>query len=188
MGRTDTRSIEDDLEDLERKLQRLRIEYDQYFSGNGRREPAQLRADVQKTITRYSSEPPRNTQLKFKFNSLVARFQALRALWGRTLREIEAGTYRGHKFRADLHDLERLEGAQAPERPRRPARSIDKLCDALDSARRKTGEGGSGIDRRRVEQVVRQQTQRLKQKNPNAKVRFKVVIEGNKAKLKATVA
>jgi hypothetical protein len=68
MARLDTREIEEDLDDLEHKLQRLRIEYDQYFAGSGRREPTQLRSDVQKTITRYSSDPPRNTQLKFKMN------------------------------------------------------------------------------------------------------------------------
>jgi len=66
MARLDTRAIEEDLDDLEHKIHRLRIEYDQYFAGNGRREPTQLRSDVQKTITRYSSDPPRNTQLKFK--------------------------------------------------------------------------------------------------------------------------
>ena len=192
MARLDTRAIEEDLDDLERKIQRLRIEYDQHFAGNGRREPTQLRSDVQKTITRYSSDPPRNTQLKFKFNSLVARFQALRALWGRSLREIEAGTYRAHNFRADLHDEERETGEGPPEGPqaKRASRAgaIDKLCAALDSARKQTGESGGSLDRRRLEQIVRQQTQRLKQKNPNGKVRFKVVIEDNKAKLKATVS
>ena len=191
MARLDTRAIEEDLEDLEHKLQRLRIEYDQYFAGNGRREPTQLRSEVQKTITRYSSDPPRNTQLKFKFNALVARFQALRALWGRSLREIEAGTYRAHNFRADLHDHERETGEAQPEGPQakraKRASSIEKLCAALDSARKQTGESGGTLDRRRLEQLVRQQTQRLKQKNPNGKVRFKVVIEDNKAKLKATV-
>jgi hypothetical protein len=68
MARLDTRAIEEDLDDLDHKIHRLRIEYDQYFAGNGRREPTQLRSDVQKTITRYSSDPPRNTQLKFKMN------------------------------------------------------------------------------------------------------------------------
>jgi hypothetical protein len=127
--------------------------------------------------------------LKFKFNSLVARYQALRALWGRSLREIEAGTYRAHNFRADLHEREtgeeQAEGPQAKRAAR--ASSIDQLCAALDAARKQTGEGGAALDRRRLEQIVRQQTQRLKQKNPNGKVRFKVVIEDNKAKLKATV-
>jgi hypothetical protein len=122
----------------------------------------------------------------------VARFQAHRALWGRTLREIEAGTYRGHNFRADLHEMERAEVGGQADGPRatRTSRSssIDKLYAALDSARKKTGESTGSLDRSRLEEIVREQTQRLKQKNPDAKVRFKVVIEGNKAKLKATVA
>jgi hypothetical protein len=195
----DDQTIRDDLEALEHKIHRLRIDYDQYFMGSARREPSQLRGEVQKTITRYASEPPRNTQLKFKFNALVARFQALRALWGRTQREIEAGTYRGHRFRADIHDRERSEatdGSKGTEAgpvdaagagPKRPG-GVDRLLDAIISAREKTGEARGAADRQHLERQVREQTRLLREKHPGSKVKFRVVIEGNRAKLKASLA
>lgn len=186
--------IEEELDDFERMLQRLRIEYDQYFMGGMRREPTQLRGEVQRFITKYMSSPPRNAALKFRFNSLVARYQAFRAIWGRTQREIEAGTYKRHRFRLALQALEAREAAgergRSPRRKRPAAASggsaIDKLYEALSRARTRTGEAGR-IDRASLERAVRKQTAELRRKHGDAKVRFKVVIEGNKAKLKAKV-
>jgi hypothetical protein len=185
--------IEEELEDLDHKLTRLKIEYDLYFSGNGKREPSQLRAEIQRAVTKYTSEPPRNAGLKFKFNSICARFQAYRAMWGRTVREIEAGTYRGHRFRADLHDRERgrpvsdaVKSAPKAEKPRGADAQIDRLYEALVAARAKTGDT-TPIDRETLARNVRRQAAEIKKKHGDAKLRFKVVIEGNKAKLKATV-
>ena len=146
-------SIEEELIDFEHKLQRLRIAYDQYFMGSERREPIQLRAELQRFITRYMSSPPRNAALKFRFNALVARFQAFRGMWGRAQREIEAGSYKRNVFRAKLAQLEELEragsGAAAPGKPARSgaaesataATPIDRLHAALTKARAKTGAG-----------------------------------------------
>jgi hypothetical protein len=170
-------AIEEELDDLDHKLTRLKIEYEQYFSGNGKREPSQLRAEIQRSVTKYTSEPPRNAGLKFKFNSIC--------------REIEAGTYRGHRFRADLHDKARGEAPPtkakpAGEKPRGPDTQIDRLFDALVAARAKTGEKGA-VDRETLARNVRRQAAEIRKQHGDAKLRFKVVIEGNKAKLKATV-
>jgi hypothetical protein len=184
-------AIEEELDELDHKLTRLKIEYEQYFCGNGKREPVQLRAEIQRAVTRYTSEPPRNAGLKFKFNSICARFQAYRAMWGRTQREIEGGTYRQHRFRADLHDRERGSAplpkpAAAHDKPRGPDAQIDRLYEALVAARAKTGEKGP-VDREALARNVRKQAAEIRKQHGDAKLRFKVVIEGNKAKLKATV-
>ena len=139
------------------------------------------------------------TQLKFKFNALVARFQALRTMWGRTLREMEAGTYKGHRFKAELrerhareaavHDAQtsptgvEVAGGAAPK-----PRPLDKLLDAIMAARTKTGERAGAAERERLQKMVEEQTQRLREQHPGARVKFRVVIEDNRAKLKATLA
>ncbi len=185
--------VEEELADFEIKLQRLRIAYDQYFMGSERREPIQLRAEVQRFITRLMSSPPRNAALKFRFNSLVARFQAFRGMWGRAQREIEAGTYKRNQFRAKLAQLEQLEtaGPQATARggpeaakPAEPGTAIDQLHAALCKARAKTGEGALARDS--LEKLVRRQTHALRKKYGNRRVRFSVVVENDKAKLVAS--
>ena len=187
-----TLTIEEELTELDHKLHRLKIEYDQYFLGAMKREPFVLRGDVQRTITRFMSSPPRRPALKFRLNSITARFHSFRSLWGRTIREIEAGTYKRHRFR------QRLQEQAEPEAPRasaaKPAAgkraggsAVDRLYDALVNARQKTGEGAD-VDRKKLTELVRKQAQQLKRKyGDSKKVSFKIVIEDNKAKLKASV-
>lgn len=194
-----SQQIDEDLEELDLKLKRLRVEYDQYFMGGMRREPVVLRGDVQRTITKYVSEPPRNSTQKFKFNTLCARFQSYRALWGRTLREIEAGTFRkrGGMAAAAKDAAEAEEAAAAapaapepdatPDAPRAKRSAVDQLYQALAKARARTGERDLALDRHKLEELVRKQTEALRREHPGAKVSFKVVVENNRAKLKASV-
>jgi hypothetical protein len=191
MRAASSEETEELLQELDQNLTRLRIEYEQYFAGAGKREPQVLRGKVQKLITRFVNEPPRNSGQKFRFNTLNSRFQIYRQLWGRTLREIEAGTYKPHRFRADMHDVERgAEGAPAPveARPPAPRGGVERLLDALLEARRKTGEPQVAMDREKLARIVAQQTETLrKQHGDDARVTFRVAIESGRAKLKASV-
>lgn len=193
MRTEDSQTIDEDLVELETKIQRLKIEYDQYFLGAMKREPILLRGEVQRLITKYVNEPPINARQKFKFNTLCSRFQAYRTLWGRTMREIEAGTYRRHRFRAELHHAEQERAHEAPadgdarpggaasgEAPKWP---VDRIYAGLLAARRKTGEMGE-LNRAKFEEAVHRQTEALRQKHPGAKISFRIVVEDNKAKLK----
>lgn len=193
---------EQELEELEINLKRLRIEYEQFFRGSMKREPTVLRGKVQKTITRFVSDPPRNPAIKFRFNSLNARYQSFRQLWGRTLREMEAGTYAPHKFRLktqasepppqdeakELASLQRQSEELEQKREASSGSAFDRLHNALVSARQKTGESTQELTREKLAQLVKKQTEMIRdQRGADAKVKFKVVIENNRAKLKATV-
>jgi hypothetical protein len=192
--------LEQELEELEINLKRLRIEYEQFFRGSMKREPTVLRGKVQKVITRFVSDPPRNQVIKFRFNSLNARYQTFRQLWGRTMREIEAGTYAPHKFRMkanseqtqeeskELDKLKRQSDELEGKRESASGSPFDRLHNALLSARQKTGESTQELTREKLAQLVKRQTELIRdQRGADAKVKFRVVIEDNKAKLKATV-
>ena len=212
-----SQEIEEELAELDLNIRRLDIEYTQFFRGVVKREPTVLRGKVQKAIIRFANEPPRNSAQKFRYNTLNARFQAFRQRWGRTMREMENGTHHNDRFRAKLEEREREEEAKQlaaldreeqalassrQERkvgdgaaaspganPRKKSSAIDALHGALLRAKQKTGESGSGISREKLAQVVKQQTAAIRAKRgQNAKIKFKVVIEGDKAKLKATVS
>jgi hypothetical protein len=160
-----------------------------------KREPQQLLGKVQKAISKLAADPPRRVALKFRFNSLVARFQSMRQLWGRTMREIEAGTYKPDQFKLKLHQQQRGEdeppAASAPASTtaaaRKPQSGIEKLQEALMTARRRTGEHAP-VDRDKLQQMIRQQTRAIRQKfGSGASVNFQVVVEGGRAKLRANV-
>lgn len=182
--------IEEDLMLLDARLKQLRLEYEQYFLGGRKREPQLLRGEVQKIISYYANVPIRNTGHRFKFNNLRARFFSFRRHWDDTLRKIEDGRYDKHRFQAELHDRERGLAEAATEKPQAegpgPSGELDRLFRAWVDARDATGQGSAGLSRERLAEQLEQQAATLRQRFGVAEVRFRVVVEDGRAKLKAT--
>lgn len=198
-------ALDDDIGMIEGKLNTLRLDYDQYFIGNRPREPVMARAEVQKLFTVYSQMPIQNTALRFKFNSLTSRFFALKRQWDETLRKIEDGTYKRHLFKADLHARERMErekrrartmpgatsgaaesAAEAPPLPSGPAAGEPDLFESYRNAMQSTGQDVSTLTREKLEQALAKQERALRAQLGCKSVRFRVVVEDGKARLKAT--
>ena len=177
-------AVGDDLVVLDNKLKQLKLEYDQYFIGFRPREPVLLRSDVNKIVARYSNTGIQNTALRFKFNNLCARFFAMRRQWDAVLRQIEDGTYRTHIFKAKLHERERR-GGPAPVSPP-PGAAGDDLFERYLAARRDCGEDVKGVTRERLDRLVETQRAAIQERFRCREVRFRVVIENGRTKLKAT--
>jgi hypothetical protein len=185
---TDQVDVDEALDELDQNIKRLRIEYDQHFAGVLKRPPSLLQGRVQKVIQEFSAQPPRSTRQKFRFNQLNSRYQVFRQQWGRTLRQIEDGAYRPHRFRAVLHEQEPGAPAAPPAKDAaQSGKGIDALYGALLRAKEKLGDG-SAPDRAKLEEMVRRQTAEIRAKHGDAKIRFKVVTENGRAKVKATVS
>ncbi len=189
-----TVDVAEDMVVLDNKIKQLKFEYDQYFIGSRPREPVLTRGEVNKMVARYTNTGIQNTALRFKFNTLCSRLFAMRRQWDETLRKIEAGTYERHVFKAKLHERERGIEEDAPK-PLAAAtkRSADEttlggtdLFEAYRSARVSCGEDVSGVSRAKLDQLVAKQRAAIQQKYGCADVRFRVVVEGGKTKLKAT--
>jgi len=189
---TTTESIAEDMVVLDNKIKQLKFEYEQYFMGGRPREPVMLRGDVQKIVTRYSNTGIQNTALRFKFNNLCARYYAQRRHWDAVLKQIEEGTYKPHLFKAKLHERERgVDEEPKPEKAaRRPSDETTAggtdLFEAYCRARRECGDDPAGLTRARLDQLVAQQREAIQKKFGCDEVRFRVVVEAGKAKLKAT--
>ena len=193
MARGQQDPVDEELDELDQGLKRLRVEYDQFFLGILKRPPEVLQGRMQKIIVKYANQILRKTHQKFRFNQLNSKFQIYRQQWGRTIRQIESGTYRGHRFKAKLHERERglspeaeTPRAEASE-PAAKASPMDQLYDALVAARKRAGESGPDPDRAKLGELVRKQTAALRAKHPGAKVRFRVAVDGKRAKLVASV-
>lgn len=181
-------TIEEELTVLETKVKALKRDYEQYFAGVRPREPAQLRAEVQKQIIRHSNTPIQNTAQRFRFNSINSRFQAFKRQWDNILRQIDAGTYKRHVFKADLHERERAKrpAPGAGGGTGRDAAQPGALYDAYCEAARSCGQSVSGLTPQKLEAVVRKQEAALRKKLGCEKVDFRVVVESGKVKLKAS--
>ena len=118
----------------------------------------------------------------------------MRRQWDETLRKIEAGTYERHVFKAKLHERERgidedvpkpLTAASKRKRDETTGGGTD-LFEAYRSARESCGEDVAGLSRAKLDQLVEKQRAAIQQKYGCEEVRFRVVVEDGKTKLKAT--
>jgi hypothetical protein len=179
-------TLDETLQALDHKLNQLRREYDQYFLGSRPREPAVLRAEVQKIVAILSNQSIQNTGLRFKFSSICSRFQAFKRQWEETLRKIEAGTYERHQFKAKIHKRSGGEarGTGAPERRKQ---GESDLFEVYKDAKLACGQDVQGLTRDKLESVVEKQRAQLRAKfGENANFRFRVSVEQGKVRLKAT--
>ena len=181
----ETDAIDEELRMLEFKLAQLKRDYDQYFLGARPREPVQLRGEVNKTVVELTNTAIKNTASRFKFSSICSRFQAFRRQWDEILRKIEAGTYERHRFKARIHEHGGADAdGAAPQGETAPA---NDLYQTYIDARTKCGENVKGLSREKLDGILAKQRAQLADKfGKDAQFRFRVEIEGGKARLKAT--
>ena len=102
-ARSAAQSVAARVEELEKTLERVRASYEAYFLGTERRAPELARQQLHHRLLEFQSTPIVNTALRFRFQNLMQRFTQLAGHWNRTMREIEAGTYRRDVLKAARH-------------------------------------------------------------------------------------
>src|SRR5215470_20153695 len=81
--------IDLDLDRLELEIRRLKIEYDIFFNGGAVRPPLDTKGRVEMTIKRLYDLRGLSAAQRFRYNSLVARYNVMRELWRRQTQERE---------------------------------------------------------------------------------------------------
>jgi hypothetical protein len=99
--------IENRLNEMERKLDRLRSLYDSYFMGMERIPPDTLRREMNRMMLEMQQVPIGRASLRFRFQAMSQKWVLHMTYWNRTMREIEAGTYRRDVARTQRHLAER---------------------------------------------------------------------------------
>jgi hypothetical protein len=88
------------LNELANKIERLKTLYEQYFMGIEKMEPQVSRKEVTRVMLTLQQQYIRNTALRFKFNTMLQKWNIYVTYWNRVLREIENGTYVRHLAKA----------------------------------------------------------------------------------------
>ena len=99
--------IEARLGEMEKKMDRLRSMYESYFMGMERIPPNTPRRDMNRMMLEMQQVVIGNSSLRFRFQSLSQRWVLQSTYWNRTMREIEAGTFRRDLARTQRHLAER---------------------------------------------------------------------------------
>lgn len=195
--------LAEDAAKLEEELEALRARYEQYFLGLERREPVRWREEARKKVLRLKAAFTRNAGLRFRIQSLHARYLSYERLWLRSAREKEEGTYRRDLFKARLHAREREEaeraqavrepaqGQAAPPAPAEPAGPdpeevrLRAVYDAYLAAKRQCNEDVSRLTFEALARTVAKQVPVLLEKYQARSVDFRVEVKDGKAVLKA---
>jgi len=187
------------MEEVEQKLFLLKIDYEKYFSGIERIEPLREREEVRRMVREMEREPMTSATQRFKFQTLKARFQSMELYWTRNLVQIERGTHPKMKFRADLHakpaavaaaaaetiSAEQVEVLrQRQEKQEREERAYKMVFDKYLEARQKCGQS-TDLSFDAVREALHKQVRLIKSTYKTENVKFRILIEEGRAKVKA---
>jgi len=182
-------TIEDRLARLEEDIRRLKIEYDIYFNGGSKRAPYDTKLRVESHLKRIGDDRSLNFAQRFHYNTLATRYNGLREVWRRTLKDREEG-----RDAFTVHRAARLaQEKQAPFRAskfmcadvRHDVQTIKGVYDALMDAKRACGEAGQDLSFAKFHRLVVERTETLKEKVGTDRMVFSVDVESGHVSFKA---
>jgi hypothetical protein len=174
----DSKQIERDLDHFENNLNALKRDYDTFFSGTSKQPPFELRKKVETTIRRFSSNQTFSSAQRFRYNSLVARFNAFQDLWNKQMRMKEEGRSTSGSLITSKISTSNLQVDPREQKLR-------LLYQEYVSLREKNGEGRSNMDYKAFCNVIKKQQEQIINKYQCKDVDFFVRIESGQTKLKA---
>ncbi len=211
-----TTTIDEELNQFERDIRQLKIEYDQYFGGGRKRPPTEIEWRLELMTKRYAE---RGGELKFgqrfRYNNLVQTYAKYKDMFRKRLQQKEEGKVSRH-FGAAAKQIEadrakkqaETEAAEAAahaasaasnatagretfrvvcSKPEQEAEKIAELYDAFLKAKQRAGETTEKLTRSNFNEFVMKKTKDLQKQKNCRDVEYVVeVVEGH-VKLKALV-
>ncbi|MBI1750714.1 MAG: hypothetical protein HY234_08545 [Acidobacteria bacterium] len=206
-------TVDEDLNQLEKDIRQLKIEYDMYFGGGRQRPPQDTQWRAEQMIKRYSERgADMNFSQRFRFNNLSQNFAKNMEVWRKKMKQKEEGFVQRH-FGAAAKAIEaQREKEQAAAPPaaapataaeaRRPAgppslyevacsdpdrepEKVQQLYQALLAAKKKAGEKTDALTLDNFQDFVRLKTEQLKKQAGAKQVEYAVTMEDGQVKLKA---
>jgi len=178
--------IDQDLDRLEYEIRRLKVEYDIYFNGGTLRPPMDTKGRVETAIKRIYDMRGTSFGQRFRYNSLVARYNVMRELWRRqTQGREESGrpptpeahvAVREHIALIRCHD------------PKLEPEKVSELYDQLVAAKRKCGEKLGALSLEVFTQFLASRAEQIKETLATDAVDFVVGVDNGRVKFAARPA
>lgn len=183
-------TIDEQLVRLEDDIRKLKIEFDIFFNGSTKRPPYDTKMRVETQIKRIGDERKLTFAQRYRYNSLVARYVALRDLWRRNVQEREEG--RGNLAAARA----KLGMSDEPAARQRHATfvcadgkaekaTVKSLYEALVEAKKACGEPSDDISFAKFHRMIASKTAALKERLGCERVRYSIYTEGGRVSFKA---
>lgn len=186
LARDNVITVDEQLTRLEDDIRRLKVEFDIFLSGGSKRPPYDTKNRVDSQTKRLADDRSFTFAQRYRYNTLVARFTALREVWRRTLQDREIGRGPGAaRIAARAEQLAEPVGATFTcADGHQDISTIKQLYDALIDARQRNGEVETTLSFPRFHHLIATKTDNLKEKAGCHSVRFSVELEGGRVSLK----
>ena len=178
--------IDLDMDRLELEIRRLKVEYDIYFNGGTVRPPLDTKGRVETAIKRLYETRGLSFSQRFRYNTLVARYNVMRELWRRQTQEHEESG-RPPTAEAVSAMRERVVAIRCTD-PRREPEKVSELYDHLIAAKRDCGERIGGLSLEVFTQFMKSRAEEIKKSLHTEEVDFLVGVDGGKVKFSARPA
>ena len=177
--------VAEDIAQLELELRELIVKYEQYFFGIEKREPLRMLEEVERLVRRYRNVSLNNTMQRFKYDSLAASFSVHKQKWNRINRLIEDGKYERDRFKMALHSEAAPKKRSSRQKPSGSDQQLDRIYQEYREARLACNLPVERLSREMVAEAIERQKPVIMEKYRCSDVKFVVVIEDGKPRLKA---
>jgi hypothetical protein len=178
--------IDQELDRLEHEIRRLKVEYDIYFNGGTLRPPIDTKGRVETAIKRIYDARGKSFGQRFRYNSLVARYNVMRELWRRQTQDKEES---GRPPTAEAHTAMRDRLAIIScSNPRLQPEKVSEVYDELIAAKRDCGERVGKLTLDVFTQFLTARAEQAKHHFSTDDVEFVVGIDNGKVKFSARPA
>lgn len=180
MGMGNGEDLKGMLDRIEADIAEVKRQYDLFFQGVRRSEPAETRRQVEETVRRIGQRKITNSSDQFRFNNLQSRFFSFSNLWKRTIRDLEEG-----RLVRDRSGI--LLRVAVPARSSVDPAHLEQVLQDLLEARRACGLSAEDGDFALARETLLSSAKELAGKSGASIVEFRVSIVEGKPKVKALV-
>ncbi len=197
-------TVDEELNLLDEALRRLKIEYDMFFGGGSKKPPEDTEFRVKSLIKKFSDSQRLSFAQRFKYNSIAQKYALFSDLWRKKVRIKEEGYQRPQDAVLGIAGMRREEEqAAAQAREQAPEgqvaeepfkvhcsdvdaehENVQALFNAMQEARKKSGEAGGGsFDSFKA--FVKKKTEQIRKDYGCHSVEYSVEVENGQVRLKA---
>lgn len=169
-------------------LDRLKIEYEQFFIGIAPYQPDKLHQDVRRLIRRLRKAPFKKAVARYRLRVLESRYHTFHDYWQRVLREKEDGVYSKDVFKAQMRARHVQEDLAAGGRQGAVCRSMEDLFLCYKSVLEKQTGCKQNLDFSAFRKALFQKAKAHASKHGVKKLSFRVVVKNGKVTVRAAAA